>query len=229
MRRISFHLFPGLCLLCGMPSRRALDLCAPCEAGLPWLAGACRQCALPLATPGICAACQQHPPPFAVSVVPCRHAFPVDHLIQRLKYGGDLAPAAPLAQLLATAVRQRAEPLPQALIPVPLHWRRRTARGFNQALEIARHLSVSLAVPLRTDLVRRVRATPPQVGLARADRRRNLAHAFAARTAAMPEHVALLDDVVTTGSTMTALADCLRRAGAARIEVWAVSRALLAS
>lgn len=229
MRRISFHLLPGLCLLCGRPSRRALDLCAPCEADLPWLAGACRQCALPLATPGICAVCQQHPPPFAVSVIPCRHAFPVDHMIQRLKYGGELAQAAPLAQLLVTVVRQRTEPLPEALIPVPLHWRRRATRGFNQAQEIARHLSASLAVPLRTDLVRRVRATPPQASLARTERRRNLVQAFAARKAAMPEHIALLDDVVTTGSTMTALADCLRRAGAARIEVWAVSRALLAT
>ncbi|MBK6960214.1 MAG: ComF family protein [Gammaproteobacteria bacterium] len=229
MRSASFTLFPGRCLLCGNPSRRALDLCAPCEADLPYLDSACGQCALPLPAPGICARCQQHPPPFAISVVPCRHAFPIDHLIQRLKYGGELAQVAPLASLLATALRRRPEPLPQALVPVPLHWRRQATRGFNQALELANQIGKTLAIPVRPDLVRRARATPPQVGMARTERRRNLARAFVARAASMPEHIALIDDVVTTGSTMEALARCLGQAGAARIEVWAISRALLAN
>jgi ComF family protein len=229
MRSASFTLFPGRCLLCGNPSHRALDLCAPCEADLPYLDIACGQCALPLPAPGTCARCQQHPPPFAVSVVPCRHAFPVDHLIQRLKYGGELAQVAPLAGLLATLLRERPKPLPRALVPVPLHWRRQATRGFNQALEIANQLSKTLVIPVRTDLVRRIRATPPQVGMARTERRRNLARAFVAGAAPMPEHIALIDDVVTTGSTMEALARCLGQAGAARIEVWAISRALLAN
>jgi predicted amidophosphoribosyltransferase len=82
---------------------------------------------------------------------------------------------------------------------------------------------------VRTDLVRRARATPPQVGMARTERRRNLARAFVAGAVPMPEHIALIDDVITTGSTMEALARCLGQAGAARIEVWAISRALLAN
>lgn len=229
MHPVSFTLFPGRCLLCGNPSHRALDLCAPCETELPYLDSACRQCALPLPVPGTCAQCQQHPPPFAISVVPCRHAFPVAHMIQRLKYGGELAQVAPLAGLLARALRQRPEPLPQALVPVPLHWRRQATRGFNQAVELAHQLSKTLTIPVRTDLVRRARATPPQVGMARTERRRNLARAFVAGAVPIPEHIALIDDVVTTGSTVEALARCLGQAGAARIEVWAISRALLAN
>lgn len=231
LRRLGFALLPGVCLLCGRPSRRPLDLCAPCDAALPWIDSACRRCALPLPAPGTCGQCLQRPPPFAAGLAPCHHAAPVDGMIQRLKYSGDLAQAAPLAALIAARVRERDQPLPEALVPVPLHWRRQVARGFNQALELALPLGRALGIPVRDRLVRRVRATPHQVGLSRAERRRNLARAFvvAADSDALPRHLALVDDVITTGSTVEALAGCLQRAGVERIEVWAVSRAGLAN
>lgn len=230
MQRLSFSLFPGICLLCGCPSRRALDLCAPCAAGLPLLTAACDRCALPLPAPGVCGQCLQHPPPFAMALAACHHRQPVAGMIHRLKYGGDLAQAAPLAALLAQRLRARIDdPLPEALVPVPLHWRRRLRRGFNQALELALPLGRMLDVPVAANLVKRARATPFQVGLARAERRRNLAGAFRVCARTLPRHIALIDDVITTGSTVAALASCLRAAGVARIEVWAVARAGLAN
>jgi ComF family protein len=150
-------------------------------------------------------------------------------MIHRLKYGGDLAQAGVLAALLAARVRERSAPLPEALVPVPLHWRRLTARGFNQALELALPLGRALGIPVRDHLVIRERATPPQVGLPRELRRRNLRAAFGVRPGPLPGHLALVDDVVTSASTVTALADCLHRAGVERIEVWAVARADLAN
>lgn len=227
--RLSFALFPGVCLLCGCPSRRALDLCAPCAAALPLLLSACARCALPLPTPGICGQCLQHPPPFAAALAACHHRQPIDAMIHRLKYGGDLAQAMPLARLLAQCVSKRDEPLPEALVPVPLHWRRLARRGFNQARELAQPLGGMLGIPVAANLVRRQRATPPQVGLARAERRRNLAGAFRVHARSLPAHVALIDDVITTGSTLEALAKCLTRAGVERVEVWAVARAALAN
>jgi len=231
LHRCGFALFPGVCLLCGRASGRALDLCAACDAALPRIASACRRCALPLPVPGICGRCQRRPPPFEASLAPCHHAPPVDGMIQRLKYGGDLAQAAPLAALIAARARLRNTPLPEALVPVPLHWRRQVARGFNQALELALPLGRTLGIPVRDRLVRRLRATPPQVGLSRAQRHRNLTRAFAVAAAseALPRHLALVDDVITTGSTVEAVAGCLRRAGVERIEIWAVSRAGLAN
>ena len=225
MQRLSFALFPGVCLLCGCPSRRALDLCTPCAAGLPMLITACERCALPLPAPGVCGQCQRRPPPFQSAIAACHHRKPIDHMIHRLKYGGDLAQAAPLAALLAVRLRQRADPLPEVLVPVPLHWRRLARRGFNQALELALPLGHLLGVRVDATLVKRQRATPFQVGLSRAERRRNLAGAFRTRIHAPPRHIALIDDVITTGSTLEALSGCLIDAGVERVEIWAVARA----
>ena len=224
----SFALFPGRCLLCGRPSGRPLDLCAGCDGALPRLTSACHRCALPLPVPGTCGRCLRQPPPFDASIVSCHHAHPVDHMIHRLKYSGDLAQAGVLATLLATRVREGSAPLPEALVPVPLHWRRLLTRGFNQALELALPLGRALGIPVRDRLVVRERATPPQVGLSRELRRRNLSAAFGVRPGPLPGHLALVDDVVTSASTVAALAGCLRRAGVARVEVWAVARAGLA-
>lgn len=149
-------------------------------------------------------------------------------MIHRLKYHRDLAQGAVLASLLAERVQQVAAPLPQALIPVPLHWHRLMVRGFNQAQELAQPLGRQLGIPVRSRLVTRTRATRSQVGLTRALRRRNLRAAFTVAPTPLPSHVALIDDVITSGSTVEALAASLRQAGVARVDVWAVSRARLA-
>ncbi len=237
----SFFL-PARCLLCGARGQgRTLDICAACEADLPRNARCCLRCAdtLPEAPPelpllpqpstlsaAICGRCTARPPHFDRAVVPYRYAYPIDRLVQRLKYEGALPFGRVLGMLLAAAVRSRArEDQPQALLPVPLHIARHRERGFNQACELARPVSRLLRIPVDDRLCRRMRNTADQTGLLAGQRRKNLRRAFAVVRPSPWIHVALIDDVVTTGSTTGELARALKRAGAERVEVWAVARA----
>jgi ComF family protein len=217
-------------LLCG---RRAdtdeLDLCAGCEADLPANQPACEVCAEHL--PGndcqarVCGACLRQPPPFQKSLVPFRYAYPLDHLVRGLKFRGELPCGRVLGELFARHVLAREEALPEAIIPVPLAARRYRERGYNQASELAVSIQRVARVVVRSDLVVRRRETAEQAGLNRKMRRKNVRGAFAVTAALLPPHIAILDDVVTTGSTVSELAKVLRRAGAQRVEVWAIARA----
>lgn len=218
------QLLPQRCLLCAGPSA-AHAFCAPCSADLPWhVASACPVCALP--TPGgeVCGACLRHPPAFDVTVAALDYAYPVDAVLLRYKYDGLLAAAEPLAELLLTRLQQR--PRPDAVIPMPLHPARLRERGYNQALEIARVVANRLGVPLAARACSRTRPTPPQAGLHQEARRRNLRGAFACHADLHGRHVALLDDVMTSGASFDALAGVVKAAGAAHVECWSVARTL---
>ena len=153
-----------------------------------------------------------------------RYETPIPSLVADAKFHGHLNAVRLLGHLLAEAVSLVAAPLPQALIPVPLHPDRLAVRGYNQSVEIARVVGHALALPVDIFCCRRVLATPPQAGLDERARRRNIRGAFTAQSPFPWEHVAILDDVMTTGSTATELTRVLRRAGAARVEVWAAAR-----
>jgi ComF family protein len=148
----------------------------------------------------------------------------MDRLVQRFKYQGELAVGRVLGDLMARSLAARTTELPQALVPVPLARAKQRERGFNQALELARPIGRALTLPIRMDLCTRVRVTQDQAGLAAGDRRRNVRGAFAATSADMPRHLALIDDVLTTGSTCDELARVLKRAGCERVEVWVCAR-----
>jgi len=224
--RFSHWLFPSRCLLCGAPGDGRLDLCAGCREDLPVNDTACRHCALPLGVAGVCGRCQNRPPAFDWVIAPYLYRPPLDQLLTGLKFHGRLSHAPLLGQLLAGAVRTRLLPRPQLLLPVPMHARRLRERGFNQALEIARPVARHLEIPLRWDLLRRRRATPPQSGLDEAARRRNLRDAFEwTDPGPMPyRHVTLLDDVMTTGTTVDTLARLLKSHGVATVSVWTCAR-----
>lgn len=169
-----------------------------------------------------CGACLRRPPPQALTRAAFVYRPPLDRLLPRAKFHGDLASARVLARLMARELADAERP--QALVPVPLHRDRLRRRGYDQALELARPLARALALPLRDDLLHRVRATAPQSRLASPQRRRNLRGAFAVRAAELPSHIALVDDVMTTGATVEAAATALRRAGVARVDVWVCAR-----
>lgn len=213
----------GACPLCRAP---ADGLCAACLATLPRNLNPCPRCALPLpatAPPGrLCAACQARPPAFDLAFAPLLYAAPVDDLVARLKYHRQLALGPALAGVLAEAMRGRPDP-PALLLPVPVDAARLRERGFNQASELARVLADRLGIPWQAGLLRRVRAADPQRGLTRRQRRRNLRGAFAC-DGGLPAHVALVDDVMTTGATAEEAGTTLKRAGVKRVEVWAVAR-----
>lgn len=217
--------FPPCCALCGEDGARGRDLCAACDAELPRNLACCARCALPLATPALaCGECLRRPPAFDAALAPLRYEWPIDRLVTRLKFSVDLAVGRVLSELLRDAVRAASDRI-DLVVPVPLHLERLRERGFNQALELARPMARSLALPLDHGVLVRTRATPPQTGLAAADRRRNLRDAFAVRGSVAGRSIALVDDVVTTTATVRECARVLKRAGAERVEVWAVARA----
>ena len=225
---INRFLFPSVCALCGDPGTDGLDLCAPCRHDLPLQLHTCPRCGVALSSPStpdtFCGTCQLHPPPYDRVLAPFRYDTPLDHLIHRLKYSGRLEQARLLGDLLAHWLEQHLDAFPDRVIPVPLHPTRLRQRGFNQAVELARRVCKRLELPLDTQSCRRQRATPPQSEMADArERARNIKGAFAVR-GEVRGSVVIVDDVMTTGSTVGELAKCLRAAGAARIEVWAVAR-----
>jgi ComF family protein len=154
-----------------------------------------------------------------------RYEAPADYFVQRLKFSGKLACAAAIAQLMLGMLDDDDTPLPDLLVPVPLHPRRIRERGFNQALEIARPLARQMNLPLDCRSCVRARHTEHQTGLSAKERRGNVHGAFEIRRALAARRIAIIDDVVTTGSTVAELDRVLRRAGARHVQVWAFARA----
>lgn len=218
-------LLPWRCLLCGARGADGIDLCADCAAELPRNRSCCARCALPLAVPAaLCGECQRRAPPWDAAWAPFRYGWPLDRLESRYKFSADLAAGRVLSRLW------QSEPcplrLPQLLLAVPLHRSRLRRRGYNQALELARPLAHALGVPLHRDALQRRRSTAAQTELDAVARRRNVHGAFALREGVvLPAHVAILDDVMTTGATLAECARVLRRAGVQRVDVWALARA----
>jgi ComF family protein len=220
-------LLPEQCSLCRAAS--PTPLCPACRAGLPWNRVACPRCALPqeVGAGHLCADCAQSPPPFDVGWSAFRYAAPIDQAVQRFKYHADFRKGRWLGAEMARVLAQRPEPLPELILPVPLHEGRLRRRGYNQALELARSLGRELSIPVAPRLARRLRPTADQIGKSAVERRRNIKGAFAVDGAGVVgKHLALVDDVMTTGSTLAELARACRKAGAARIEVWTAARAV---
>lgn len=219
--RLGPLLLPMRCLVCGEPGHGGLDLCAACHAQLPLNTTACGRCALPLPRPSAaCGACLSSPPPFVAAVVPLRYDAPVDGLLARFKFHAGLAAGEVLARLIVAIVDAPAADL---IVPVPLHRGRLGQRGYNQALELARPLARAWHVPLALQALQRVRATAAQSELTAPERRRNVRGAFAARDVD-GRRVLLVDDVITTGSTVREAARTLLAAGASEVRVLAAAR-----
>lgn len=227
-RRLSARLEVALdtrCPVCG--ARTHTRLCNACFRDLPWNDHACRQCAraLPDLPASLCGACSRQPPSYDSAHAAFTYAWPVDRLIRRFKFNADLATGRILALLLGTYLDLHQIRRPDLLLPVPLHHRRLAERGFNQSSEVARILRRRLDTKMAFDRLLRIRATPAQSGLDRATRQRNLRRAFECRGSLSGLHIGIVDDVMTTGSTAQAAAVALKRAGAVRVDVYALARA----
>ena len=221
-------LFPGLCILCRRRSQRGIDLCRECELAFEANERACPLCAEPVpaqAPDGICGTCVASTPPWMKTVAPFLYTQPLSAIVEGLKSGNGLLQARILGTLLAQAVQARYanEPLPDALIPVPLTRRRRFQRGFNQAELLANVVGRSLQVARHRNLVR-IKNAPPQRTLARAARLRNVRSAFAVRRTLTCRRPAVVDDVTTTGATVRAAAEALLAAGADEVHVWVAAK-----
>nr|VFJ63109.1 MAG: comF family protein [Candidatus Kentron sp. FW] len=221
-------LIPTSCLLCGATVTGALpNLCLACLQDLKRISTACPVCGVPLPETLICPACQRRKQPFARTYSAFRYTTPINHLVVLMKFQGNLAAARVLSTLLADHLIGVRAPKPDVIIPVPLHAGRLRERGFNQAIELAREIANQWRIPVRRDLVIRKRATLPQTDLPdRAARRRNVRKAFVLnQPVSNMEHVAILDDVMTSGATVTEVARLLGKAGIPRVDIWCCCRA----
>ncbi|MDX2092865.1 MAG: ComF family protein [Kofleriaceae bacterium] len=215
-------LFTPQCVACGIP---ASTLCEPCAHSLLELGEACRLCAEPGVSP--CARCSATPLPLERVLSPWRFGGQLASAIRRLKFGRRAHVARDVAPLWAPLLAAVVTANDALVVPVPLHWRRRFVRGFDHTWLLARHACASAGLSPPRPLLRRVRATPPQSTLSAEQRRENVAHAFVARdrAAIVGRAVALVDDVVTTGSTLAAAAEALRGAGATTVIGVSLARA----
>jgi ComF family protein len=220
---------PQHCELCAARTGGTL-LCGACDADLPRIATSCPVCALPAQGGAICGACLHDPPPYAATVAALVYAFPVDRLIQRIKYGGSIALAHWAGATLAAAVQSRLErsadgDRPRQIVALPLSPSRQRERGFNQAGEIAACVSAATGLPVAAPLAR-VPGGVPQAMLPWIARRKNVRGAFSADGDVRGARIALVDDVMTTGATFAEASRTLIDAGAHRVECWAVARTL---
>lgn len=221
-------LLPSPCLGCGLPAAARDALCPGCAATLPRNRSACRRCALPLPDgqhDATCGRCLRRAPQASTTRAPFVYADPLDRWLGALKFQRDLAAGRLLGERWAESLHD--DPPWQdvdAIVPMPLHRRRLRERGFNQVRELLRPALRGVQVPLRHDWLQRQRETAAQSGLSAGERRRNLRGAFAASPAVRGARVLLVDDVITTGSTVAEATRCLLRAGATEVRVLALAR-----
>jgi ComF family protein len=218
---------PGQCAACRAWDRQAV--CGDCVERFAPAAARCGRCGLRLATHAPrCGACLADPPPFDACVVALDYAFPWDRLIADFKFNGRVELAAPLAALLVQAIGRAGASLPSLVVPVPLAPQRLAERGYNQAWELARRVARALGCAADAQRLLRPLAGPHQADLNRAQRLVNLRGAYLPNPARRPSlyglHVAVVDDVMTSGATLREAAAALRRAGAARVDAWALAR-----
>ena len=219
--KLGHNLFGTDCLLCGAYSGSE-NICPACLVHLPYLQGnRCRICANPAAGP-LCGICLAKPPHFSRTLAVFSYDFPIDALIQSLKYRENLALSSTFAQMLVQA--SNSYPRPDFIVPAPLHPVRLRERGFNQATEIARNISRNAGIALKE--CSKIRDTPSQTSLPWAERKKNVRDAFSCDFALKSVHVAIIDDVMTTGSTLDELAKTLLREGAREVSAWVVARAV---
>ncbi|HLA34551.1 MAG TPA: ComF family protein [Rhodocyclaceae bacterium] len=215
---------PQECFLCATAARDFL--CVDCAHSLPPLdVAVCPICALPTPQAAVCGACLQHPPHFDASHALWRYEFPVDALIQALKYRHRLASADFLGRALAHAI-ETAAPAIDLILPMPLAAARLRRRGFNQAVELARPVAQHCNKPLELLRILRCRDTPAQVGLSWEERLKNMHGAFESRIDLSGLSILVIDDVITSGATLDALAASLKAHGAIRVENWLIARSL---
>lgn len=248
MHQLAYYLLPSACVLCCHPTQNTFSLCAYCQQNLPSLSHYCQICgnilpaypttsllgtyradAKPInqyqETPQLvtCGACLHRPPPYDRTYTLFAYEQPIIKLITGLKFHGQLSYASILGHLLAKKIQSlwyRDQLLPACILPVPLHPLRLRERGFNQALEIARPISKICRIPIDYHGIQRTKHTTPQHRLPATTRYLNIQHAFCKIKNYQGQHIAVLDDVITTGHTITECCKVLKQAGARRIDIW---------
>jgi ComF family protein len=222
LKALGYVLFPRTCFVCG--ALGMIDLICPhCHTGLPWLVleKACPECAKPSTGGLLCGDCLSQPHAFEATKAVFEYQFPIDRMVQALKYHGNMTPLVFMADAMAALWPQSPS---WTVVPMPMHPLALGLRGFNQAHVLARLIAKHHRWPFCAHWAYKTRATPQQAGLLRDERRQNMEGAFAARDLAAGASILLIDDVMTTGASLHALAHAFRAAGAARIHACVLAR-----
>ena len=223
-------ILPNRCVLCGLQSD--LGYCRQCYLLLPRIVHKCHQCgrSLPKSSPNPhqCGLCLNQPPPYQSSFIPFFYSPPISNAIQNLKFHKDIAVGTALAEAFIEALDSpwsNVSEFPEVLTPVPLHKKRLKERGFNQSLYLAEKIGSKLGIPVNPDILLRIKNTEPQSNLPERQRNKNMRGAFEVTKPILKyEHVALIDDVVTSGNTVRAAAKLLKFSSVQTISVWAIAK-----
>ncbi len=225
VKHVQQLVMPERCMLCDANGLEEITICPDCLKELPFIKTACIKCGIPLPRAEICPRCQNHPPPYSLTYTALLYRRPIRELVLRMKFSDDLMVAELLGELLVQALLRNEAALPDLIIPVPLHKKRLELRGYNQAAEIGKYLSKKLKVDLEQHIVTRNRNTEAQTELKNnSERKKNVSGSFTTKAVLDEKHVVILDDVITTGATVTEVSKTVKLAGAKRIDVWAVAR-----
>jgi len=229
LARTLSHALPGVCAVCR--SWHARGICDACQQRFAPQRPRCGGCArLTPAEVARCGECLGQASAFTHCITGTDYEPPWDRLITAFKFHGQVELAGALSWMIEVAVRASSarDAMPALLLSVPLSRERLRERGYNQSWELARRLGRHLRIDAVPAVLQRGRDTAHQIGMTRQERERNLRDAFwvdpAQRAALQGRRVALVDDVFTTGATAHAAAVALRRAGAARVDVWVLAR-----
>ncbi len=241
VQKLLLNLFPSRCILCQQTVKTLnvddsmfdnIEICTDCYTALPHNSRCCIRCALPLAEDinnGVfCGRCIQKQPAFDYGYSLFRYEDEIVGLVHQLKFAEKISYARSIGELLLTKLEQDLLPehgRPDCLLPVSLHKSRLRQRGFNQSIEIARIISKKLGIPVDNDMVIRQRSTDSQTGLNAQQRRKNIKDAFSVVTDTRYKHVLIIDDVVTTGSTVNELARVLKKRKVEQVGVLSIARA----
>jgi len=199
--------------------------CAACDAALPYFNAAhCPVCALPTPSGEMCGHCLTQPPLFTRTTAVFGYSFPLDKLIQGMKYGEQLALAHAFAKKLVQQIDK--SNLPDYVIAMPLHPVKLRERGFNQSMLLAATVARELKLKLLSNACQRVRDTPPQSALPWKERKKNVRNAFCCDMDLTGKRIVLVDDVLTTGASLNALAEAVSKKGAIEISAWVVARTI---
>lgn len=227
MKNLSDILFPKTCLLCNRASKNKQDFCKKCYQDLPWIEFACPKCGQPLETNNqLCKECLKNPPIFEQTIALFHYKEPINHFITGLKFNNKLIYSRILGELMAEKISKHYQQtnLPEIIIPVPLHNQRLRQRGYNQAIELARPIAKILALPIDIKSCKRIKNTGTQSSIPAKQRAKNIKKAFTIKNKPAAKHVAIIDDVITTGNTIKELSSVLHKSGVQTIDIWCCAK-----
>jgi len=241
-KKLLSNLFPSRCLLCqktviSPSANENIEICPECLTGLPYNEVSCRRCAVPLVAEVearvLCGRCIKKLPAFDYAYSPLHYEDDVIRLMRQFKFREKITFSRTLGEIMLDCWKVKemksddigAPDKLDYLLPVPLHKSRMRQRGFNQSIELARVIAKKLNIPIEYDAVSRVRSTSSQTGLNVLQRRKNIKGAFKVAQKISAKHVLIIDDVMTTGSTVNELASILKKAGVEQVGVLCLARA----